>query len=439
MIVFKIILFTLATALVSFAVGNAVWHLLYKWLGKSDGIGNYIFVGATVSVALGAVVYCLAGIISMPVRIAFVILIFALAFIVLAGMINCKRHKRRILGDCECKDSSINNREYVICLVPIVLIAIQLFVVIKWMPQNSFTMSKIPVATSVYETGIASGQSALMSLWGTLALLFNVHPLIFIYTILPIASFAYYYLGYYMLFNRYIGKDVKKIVYALTAVAILNIWGYQSNIQLLASVMMSWFAMPCFIINGVCVCVVVVATRYLDNIGYEVLANRKDKKTAQESSDLIDDDEYQEEWDMKKHKIINARNLAIAWAVLAVMLVGFVFVLNNKINDLHASTANLQRDLDNRCRIYEFTAADGISYGYLIKDKDGSLTMIGGGDEDRADDLFDFVNEYGSSIKNWYLYDSSPENVGAYFKCTSEKGINVENTYVLNRMEINGL
>lgn len=142
---------------------------------------------------------------------------------------------------------------------------------------------------------------------------------------------------------------------------------------------------------------------------------------------------------MKKHKIINARNLAIALGVVVVMLVSMVFVLNNKINSLHDATANLQRDLDNRCSIYEFTAADGVSYGYLIKGKDGKLTMIGGGDAQRADDLYDFLKEYGTEITNWYLYDGNENNVGAYLKCTNEKGITSENVYILNRVEIEGL
>ena len=65
--------------------------------------------------------------------------------------------------------------------------------------------------------------------------------------------------------------------------------------------------------------------------------------------------------------------------------------------------------------------------------------MIGGGDAQRADDLYDFLKEYGTEITNWYLYDGNEDNVGAYLKCTNEKGIASENVYILNRVEIEGL
>ena len=53
-----------------------------------------------------------------------------------------------------------------------------------------------------------------------------------------------------------------------------------------------------------------------------------------------------EEEDMKNHKIINSRNIAIALLVVVIMLFGSVFVMNRKINNLYMTTVNLQEQVE---------------------------------------------------------------------------------------------
>ena len=139
---------------------------------------------------------------------------------------------------------------------------------------------------------------------------------------------------------------------------------------------------------------------------------------------------------MKKHKIINARNLAIALGLLAVAMLALVFVLNNKINTLHDSTVNLQQALNDRCAVYEFSTAPGKAEGYLIQGSDGSLTMIGGGAEENAQALYDFLEEHGTNLTAWYLYGTDLEDAGACAICVNHMGVSVGETFILDRYKI---
>ena len=142
---------------------------------------------------------------------------------------------------------------------------------------------------------------------------------------------------------------------------------------------------------------------------------------------------------MKKHKIINARNLAIAIALLTVALLALVFVLNSKINSLHDVTAALQEDMDKRCGLYEFAPADGQTQGYLLKESDGTLTFIGGGPKENAEALKVFLAAYGDSITNWYVYGEDEENSGAMREVISSGAVDAQNIYVLDRKEIDDI
>ena len=49
---------------------------------------------------------------------------------------------------------------------------------------------------------------------------------------------------------------------------------------------------------------------------------------------------------MKNHKMINARNLAVALLIVVIMLIGSVYIMNRKINSLYEVTVNLQQEIE---------------------------------------------------------------------------------------------
>jgi len=139
---------------------------------------------------------------------------------------------------------------------------------------------------------------------------------------------------------------------------------------------------------------------------------------------------------MKKHKIINARNLGIALLLFAVLAGGAIYILNNKINSLHEATQNLQLSIDEKCSLYEFKPENSESAaGYLIRQSDGKLVMVGGGSAGNGAALYEFLTKYGAQLDQWYLYGDTEAEQGAYEYCVGEKGLEVGKTYYLTGIE----
>lgn len=341
---------------------------------------------------------------------------------------------------------SIISPKRIITVIAILLIAVQIITLILFETNSGGNIHGLRGATAVYGRGKGLGLDGLMFFWGSICRLIGIHPLILVNSLLPLLIIPLYYCNYYVLLKRILKNETASVM-GIVVLALLNIWGYQSVVLVPATLLLSYGLLPCFVVHGLLPMTLELI------IGLEVVAAREEIevenvvgnqiKTGQDigNDDAIDetDELYQEEWDMKKHKIVNARNLAIALGLLAVALVAVVFVLNNKINTLHDATANLQEDLYNRTRIYEYVSGTGQVEGYLIKGIDGKVTMIGGGAEENADSLADFIVQYGGNISEWYLYETDSKEMGAYAKCVLEKGINVDNVYVLNRTEIEGI
>lgn len=434
MIVLKIIAFAFALMLVSHVVGCGILGIVGHRFENADDTVSKLTAGFVFFTLTGMIVFGLGGALSarvnyMVVMQAAVVSITALAGIIFAkkkGEPFCRLSFRKYIID----DSDKKILIYALTGLVFVMIVLQMTAVTCYRYDNVEAVRGLAVATKVYETGVLQSGSAMMNLWGAIAFTTGEHPLVLAYTIAPCAVILMYYLCYLKLISVMTRYRFKDMLIALAVVAALNIWGYQSDRLVGITLLMTWFSMGTFVVHGL--------LPMLLAFGKSGIQRHPKEQTDVDTTCDYEcvDDEYQEEWDMKKHKIINARNLAIAWAVLAVMLVGGVFVLNSKINTLHESTANLQRDLDSRSCIYEFVTSGGESAGYLIKGRDGSLTMIGGGSVENADALYDFLGDYGYEITNWYLYEKTEEDVGAYLICTTQKGVTVENTYLLNRTEI---
>lgn len=315
------------------------------------------------------------------------------------------------------------------------LLLFQIITVITYAPKDTIVFKNVHVATYVYENGSLAAGSPLMNLYGLIARLFKVHPLKLIFTILPAPMLVLYYFGYYVFLGR-IFEESRKVYAALCFAALINIWGYWCEALTSFSLLMCWYSDAAFVLHGLLIVIGIFVCTFAKEKNRDILsASQDDLAVAQES----EDEEYLEEWDMHKHKIINARNLAIALGIMVILLVAVTMVLNKKINDLYAATVNLQDDLNSRCSVYEFTPEGSEVAGYLLKGAEGSLTFIGGGDAENAEKLSEFLQKYGTDITNWYVYGESEQDCGALNEIMQSSSINIENVYVLERKDINTL
>ena len=303
-----------------------------------------------------------------------------------------------------------------------VAVAFQIYSVMRYQSDNTQVIRGIGVATQVYDTGLLAVGEPVCLFIGAVSHAMNVHPLAFIYGIIPAPLIVLYYMCYLEVL-RTVCVTWHKTEIAFAIVAMLNIWGYQSGRLIPVTLLLSWFGFRVFFVHGVLNVSSVILINYLRTV-------------KREKSEEENEEDYSEEWDMKKHKIINARNLAIGLGALALILLMAVFVLNNKINRLYAATVNLQEDMNGRCGIYEFRPDGNATEGYLIRESDGKITFIGGGGEQNADDLGRFIEKYGNTVETWYVYSDDDENAGAMKALVLEGVISPDNVYVTDRKEI---
>ena len=153
-----------------------------------------------------------------------------------------------------------------------------------------------------------------------------------------------------------------------------------------------------------------------------------------EESDDTDIEEIPEEWDMKKHKILNIRNMAIAFALLLVLFVASVFVLNNKINSLYDATVVLENAANTKMSVYELKGDDEDVLLTVMVSPEGTVTVVGGGSETEGVNTYEFIKKYTDKVDKWYLYGDDDENKGAYDFC-KDKGLKITETYVISGVE----
>lgn len=311
-----------------------------------------------------------------------------------------------------------------------VLIAVQVALVMSYRSDLAETVRPIAVATAVYDSGKLAWGDPMMLLVGTLSSVLHIHPLVFIYRIAPVILITFYYICYASVIES-ATEDNRARLSALVILCALNIWGYQSKVMIPITLLLTWYGLGVFIVHGILNVLAAILIEYLRSRppGDDTVP----EATGQEQTE---GDIEPEEWDMKKHRIINARNLAIALAVIAAALVAVVFVLNKKINDLYNVTVSLEEDINNRAGLYEFTGSDGTVAGYLLKGSDGTLTFVGGGNNENYEDLKEFFSRYGTVIDKWYIYGEDDENAGAMRALTDSGAVTANNIYVINREEI---
>ena len=156
---------------------------------------------------------------------------------------------------------------------------------------------------------------------------------IFPFVLIPV------YLGIYILLAGRLFKERGLKWFMVLCLCVLNLWGYQSEALLPVTMLSGRITLPAVIVHGVLPFILwVAAGKYREYMERVPL-------TDAGSMDELDYYRWEEE-DMKNHKIINSRNLAIALLVVVILLAGSVFIMNRKINNLYETTVNLQNQVN---------------------------------------------------------------------------------------------
>ena len=163
--------------------------------------------------------------------------------------------------------------------------------------------------------------------------------LIILYSVLPLLMIPAYYFCYFRLAGS-LFEDKRYARLMVLFICVLNLWGYQSEALLPVTMLYSWFTPSCVVVHGLlplALCLII------DKCGDK----EKKLESMEEPAETEENDYYKwEEEEMKNHKIINSRNLAIALIIVIVLFAGSVFVMNRKINSLYDTTVNLQQQVE---------------------------------------------------------------------------------------------
>ena len=379
--------------IIAFFIGG--WgEIILRSFGAGCTLGFRVAFGGCMTLLLGMTVCIGSGALCAPAQAC----IYAAAILIfLTGIAGIIVRKRMNFPSGYKTDPGIGAADIIGLCVITAVIVFQIWSVMRYQSDNTQVLSGIGTATRVYDTGFLFVAEPVNLFIGAVSFAMRIHPLAFIYGIIPAPLILMYYLCYFEVL-RTVCSTWHKTVIAFATVAMLNIWGYQSERLIPVTLLISWFGFWVFLVHGVMNVAAVIIVNYL--------------------------------------KTVNARNLAIGLGVLALILVMAVFVLNNKINRLYAATVNLQEDMNSRCSIYEFKPDGNATEGYLIRESDGKITFIGGGGEQNAEDLGLFFEKYGNSVETWYVYSDDEENAGAMKALISEGVITPDKVYVTNRKEI---
>lgn len=232
-----------------------------------------------------------------------------------------------------------------------------------------------------------------------------------------------FFIIYYLISRQLFGERKDRLLF-MAFVILLHLFGFYSEKSVVFSLLLSPLTIPSIVIHDIMPTLLWIYLIYEDRI--TSVLKSEDTNT--------DTEEIPEEWDMKKHKILNIRNMAIAFAALTAVLLVSVFVLNRKINSLYDATVVLENAANTKMSVYEMPGADGNVVFTLMVSPEGTITAVGGGDSINGTECLDFIRKYSEKIDKWYLYGEDKDNKGAYDFC-KDQGIKVSETYVISGVE----
>lgn len=310
------------------------------------------------------------------------------------------------------------NRRYsmIILGLCVLLVAAQTVIAAFYTVPQPAALLYLQDATRVREGGGIVLASPVMSLWGLMSRVLHMSTLTFALHVLPFVIIPLCYLAYAFLIRSLpMSKELMPPV--LLFVILLQLFSYQSEAFVPCTLLLGWYTGYAILLHALFPFLLGLLVRYLQK--------RPEKEENPESFDQTEEDDM-------KHKYLNVRNLGIALLCFFVLMMGALFVLNKKINNLHDATQNLQQSVTNKGELVEFRGALGTEWkGYLIVGSDGGVSVFFGGDEKDGPALSELILKYTQTVDNWYL---SAEEQGAYEYC-KDQGIAVSHVYIMQGME----
>lgn len=441
MIYIKLLILFIVWILMTISTGCALIPLINRFVSK-EGDNRFLFdngvmriiycAGGLTTILMGCIVCGVCALFAVPATAMIIVLAVVQIAIILYDILRCRNMLKEIF---KFRPGSIRvfagkPSENILCALYYLGVIGQIAFAMLARIDNKEIMRPAMVATKVFDTGILVLPDAVMSLIGSVAKITAIHPLVVINCLLPIVIIPLLYSVYRLLAGEFFTDRVYEYLFGIVIV-ILHFTGYYSDAAIPVTLLLCWYSGYVYVAEGICPFVLFLLLRRATNKPCKADSSKQNGENTNDT----DSEEYMEEWDMKKHPIVNARNLAIGLGVLAVILAVLVFMLNRKINSLYDATANMQVQLNSQCSIHEFITESGNCEGYLLKDSAGNLTMIGGGDAKDGEELYDFLEGYGTSLDAWYLYGNDESDNGAYKYCTENRGIEVGEVYVLERTD----
>lgn len=242
-------------------------------------------------------------------------------------------------------------------------------------------------------------------------------------SVFSVIAILAYFLLYYLISVQIFDKKSDRALFMFFEI-VLHLFDFYSIKASEFSIFISPGSTHSVIIHGV---VPLVMWLYLVN-------EEKIKKALESEEDDDNSDDIPEEWDMKKHKILNMRNMAIAFAVLFVAFMASIFVINRKINSLYDATMLLENAANTKMTVDEIRDEFGMVAITVMISPEGSVTVVGGGPKSVGTECYETVSKYTNKVDKWYLLGESEADRAAYDFC-KEQGVFVSETFIVKGVE----
>lgn len=301
--------------------------------------------------------------------------------------------------------------------VAIILVIAQAVVAAFYTLPADDAVSGLKYAAKVYDTGRIVVTSPMMSLIGLIGRVFHIGPIKLALHVLPFIIIPLSYFAYALLAKSLSDGPMTPTILIFTE--LLNMYGYQSDALSPCTLLLGWYRGEAVLIHLILPLLLALYIRW-----------KEPQETGIAADIKTDEDEWEDEM---KHKIINVRNLSIAFAAFVIVALVAIFVLNRKINNLHEATISLQDVIEQKGEFIEFKGAVGDSFkGYIVIDGDDNVTVVFGGTYNDGEALMEVLANYENHVTSWYLEKDGEQ--GAFEYCR-ENGTKIDHIYTIEGIE----
>lgn len=330
--------------------------------------------------------------------------------------------------------------------IAIILVVAQAVVAAFYTLPADDAVSGLKYASKVYDTGRIVVTSPMMSLIGLIGRVFHIAPIRFALHVLPFIIIPLSYFAYALLAKSLSDGPMTPTILIFTE--LLNIYGYQSDALSPCTLLLGWYRGEAVLIHLILPLLLALYIRWknahpalegaagAETFGVETadVASETEATEPERTGIAADIKTDEDEWeDEMKHKIINVRNLSIAFAAFVIVALVAIFVLNRKINNLHEATISLQDVIEQKGEFIEFKGAVGDSFkGYIVIDGDDNVTVVFGGTYNDGEALMEVLANYENHVTSWYLEKDGEQ--GAFEYCR-ENGTKIDHIYSIEGIE----